>query len=382
MTIATPSPRVRRLLILLAAALTGAAAIAGFATVRNHPARADASSPRAAALEFLPQDLYVVEPQTLELSLPLTGTLTPLTEATVKAKVAGELVQVLAREGESVARGQVLARIDTTELQARAAAKRAEAEAARAQLVLATKNRETQMALLTKNFISQNAFDATQSTYEVAAARLRAAEADLAVAQKALGDAVLTAPISGVIAQRFAQPGERVPVDARVASIVDLSRLQLEAAVPAAEIGRVRVGMPVSFRVDGFGEREFAGRIERINPSTIAGSRSINVYAVIDNPAGLLRAGLFAQGGLTLERFERALIVPATAVREENGRRFVYLLDDQTLRRRTVTAETADASGRVRILSGLEPGTRVVRNDLGALRDGMAARVTTPRAAD
>lgn len=382
MTIATPSPRVRRLLILLAAALTGAAAIAGFATVRNHPARADASSSRAAALEFLPQDLYVVEPQTLELSLPLTGTLTPLTEATVKAKVAGELVQVLAREGESVARGQVLARIDTTELQARAAAKRAEAEAARAQLVLATKNRETQMALLTKNFISQNAFDATQSTYEVAAARLRAAEADLAVAQKALGDAVLTAPISGVIAQRFAQPGERVPVDARVASIVDLSRLQLEAAVPAAEIGRVRVGMPVSFRVDGFGEREFAGRIERINPSTIAGSRSINVYAVIDNPAGLLRAGLFAQGGLTLERFERALIVPATAVREENGRRFVYLLDDQTLRRRTVTAETADASGRVRILSGLEPGTRVVRNDLGALRDGMAARVTTPRAAD
>lgn len=376
------SPRARKLLLVLAAALTAAAAVAGFATVRHDPARADSSAPRAAVLEFLPQDLYVVEPQTLEHSLPLTGSMTPLTEATVKARVAGELVQVLVREGQTVARGQVIARIDTTELQARAAAKRAEAEAARAQLVLATKNRETQMALLAKNFISQNAFDATQSSYEVATARLRAAEADLAVAQKSLGDAVLTAPISGVVAQRFAQPGERVPVDARVASIVDLSRLQLEAAVPAAEIGRVRVGMPVSFRVDGFGEREFAGRIERINPSTIAGSRSINVYAVIDNPDRLLRAGLFAQGTLILERVEHALIVPATALREEGGQRFVYIVDEGILRKKSVAAEPADASGRVRILSGLQPGTRIVRNDLGALRDGAAARVTAPRTAD
>ena len=382
MKISKPNPAARKILIALSATLIGAATIAGFATVRNHPARADASAPGAAALEFLPQDLYVVEPQTLELSLPLTGTLTPLTEATVKAKVAGELVAVLVREGESVARGQVLARIDTTELQAKAAAKRAEVEATRAQLVLATKNRETQTALLAKNFISQNAFDATQSTYEVAAARLRAAEADLAVAQKALGDAVLKAPLSGIVAQRYVQAGERVAVDARVVSVVDLSRLQLEAPVPAAEIGRVRVGMPVSFRVDGFGEREFAGRIERINPSTIAGSRSINVYAVIDNPARLLRSGLFAQGALTLERVEHALIVPATAIREASGQRFVYVLDAGTLRKRTVNAGPADASGRVQILSGLEPGTRIVRNDLGPLREGSAARVAVPRAAE
>ena len=354
-------------------ALVGAAVAAGLATVRSN--RAAEPPAREQALEFLPGDILVLAPQTLERNLPLTGTLTPLNETTVKAKVAGELVEVTVREGETVRRGQVLARIDTTELSARAAAKRADVEAARAQLVLAEKNRATQKTLLEKNFISQSAFDSTQSVYEVALARLRAAEADLAVAQKALGDAVLSAPISGIVAQRLAQPGERVAVDARILAIVDLSRLQLEAAVPASEIGRVKVGQPVSFRVDGFGAREFAGHIERINPSTIAGSRSINVYAVIENPEGMLRGGLFAQGGLTLERVEGALLVPATALREELGERFVYRLADGVVRKAQVKTGPADGAGRVQVLAGLAAGDRIVTRDLGALREGAPARV-------
>jgi membrane fusion protein (multidrug efflux system) len=356
-----------------AAALIAAAAVAGLATVRSN--RAAEPPVREQALEFLPGDILVLAPQTLERSLPLTGTLTPLNETTVKAKVAGELVEVTVREGETVRRGQVLARIDTTELAARAAAKRADVEAARAQRVLAEKNRATQKTLLEKNFISQSAFDSTQSVYEVALARLQAAEADLAVAQKALGDAVLSAPISGIVAQRLAQPGERVPIDARILAIVDLSRLQLEAAVPASEIGRVKVGQPVSFRVDGFGAREFAGHIERINPSTIAGSRSINVYAVIENPEGMLRGGLFAQGGLTLERVEGALLIPATALREELGERFVYRLADGVVRKALVKTGPADAAGRVQVLAGLAAGDRIVTRDLGALREGAPARV-------
>jgi len=366
------TPR-RALLATGAALLIGAAAVAGLATVRKNQAAEPAA--REQALEFLPSDILVLAPQTLERSLPLTGTLTPLNETTVKAKVAGELVEVTVREGENVRRGQVLARIDTTELAARAAAKRADVEAARAQLVLAEKNRANQKTLLEKNFISQSAFDATQSAYEVALARLRAAEADLAVAQKALGDAVLSAPIAGIVAQRLAQPGERVPVDARILAIVDLSRLQLEAAVPASEIGRVKVGQPVSFRVDGFGAREFAGHIERINPSTIAGSRSINVYAVIENPDGMLRGGLFAQGGLTLERVEGALLIPATALREELGERFVYRLADGVVRKAPVKTGHVDGAGRVQVLAGLAAGDRVVRRDLGALREGTPARV-------
>jgi RND family efflux transporter MFP subunit len=366
----------RSLKILIAAAVAVALA-AGFAATRGK--RADGKAPAPAPVaEFLQSDLHIVAPGTLERSLPVTGTLTPFTEATVKAKVAGELVAVPVREGESVKQGQVLARIDLTEVQAKVAAREADVQAAKAQLVWAEKNRGQQKALLEKGFISQSAFDNVQSSHDVAAAKLRAAEAELVVARKSLGDAVLVAPFSGIVSQRHAQPGERVALDARVVSIVDLSRLQLEATVPPAAIGQVKVGQSMGFKVEGFGERAFAGRIERINPSALAGSRSISVYAVIDNPEGLLRGGMFAQGALTLARVDNALAVPASAVREEIGQTFVYAIEDNRVKRKNVKVGAADAEGRVQVLEGLAAGDRIVRVNLGSLREGVTARLAGP----
>jgi membrane fusion protein, multidrug efflux system len=371
--------RKRNLIVVAAIVVVGITA-AGFAAVRGKRAE---PGPGAAApvAEFLQNDLYIVEPGALERALPLTGSLTPLTEATVKAKVAGELVAVAAREGESVQQGQMLARIDPTEVRARVAAREADVQAAKAQLVWSQKNRIQQKALLDKAFISQSAFDSIQSNYDVAAAKLRAASAELVVARKSLGDAVLTAPFSGIVSLRHAQPGERVALDAKVISIVDLSRLQLEASVPPAAIGLVKVGQPMNFRVEGFGEREFAGRIERINPAATAGSRSISVYAVIDNREGLLRGGMFAQGALTLSRIDNALAVPASAVREEIGQTFVYVIDDGIVQRRNVRVGAPDAAGRVQVLEGLAAGDRIVRVNLGALREGVAARLSGPQPA-
>jgi len=379
----TSSTRTRRRALAALAILIAALAVyAGAQALRDKgpSAKAAPAAATATVVEFLPEDLYTVRRDALSRTLPLTGTLAALTSATVKAKVAGELVEVAVREGQAVKRGQLLARIDQTEVQARVAARQADAEAARAQLGLAEKNRSTQKSLLEKNFISQNAFDTTQSNQEVAAARLRAAEADLVSARKSLGDAVLLAPFAGVVSERHAQPGERVPLDGKVVSLVDLTRLELEAAVPASTIARVKVGQPVAFRVDGFGEREFLGRIERINPATTAGSRSINLYAVIENSDGLLRGGLFAQGELILERIENALLAPASAVREETGRQYVYAIADGVLRRRLVKTGRPDAGDQVQVLEGLAEGERIVKSNLGLLREGVPAKVREPAA--
>jgi membrane fusion protein (multidrug efflux system) len=346
--------------------------------LRGRQNTADAATAGPVA-EFLQNDLYIVEPRALERTLPLTGSLMPFTEATVKAKVAGELVAVTVREGENVRQGQVLAKIDLTEVQAKVAAREADVAATNAQLVWADKNRSQQKALLDKAFISQSAFDNIQSNYDVAVAKQRAAEADLVVARKSQGDAVLVAPFSGIVSQRHAQPGERIPLDAKVVSIVDLSRLELEASVPPAAIGQVKVGQTMNFRVEGFGERDFAGRIERINPSATAGSRSISVYAVIDNADGLLRGGMFAQGALTLSRVDNALAVPASAVREEIGQTFVYAIEDGLVKRKNVKVAPPDAAGRVQVLAGLAAGDRIVRVNLGSLKEGLAARLSGPQ---
>jgi len=379
MTALQPKSR-RPFVILVIAAL--AVVLIGAATLRGRQSAADAAASARSegpVAEFLQDDLYIVEPRGLDRVLPLTGSLAPLTEATVKAKVAGELVAVTVREGESVKQGQVLARIDLTEVQAKVAAREADVAGARAQLVWAEKNRNQQKALLEKSFISQSAFDNIQSNYEVAAAKLHAADAELVVARKSQGDAVLVAPFSGIVSQRHAQPGERVALDAKVVSIVDLSRLQLEASVPPAAIGQVQVGQAMSFRVEGFGERDFAGRIERINPAATAGSRSISVYAVIDNREGLLRGGMFAQGALTLSRIDGALVVPASAVREEIGQTFVYAIDGGLVKKKNVRVGPPDAAGRVQVLDGLAAGDQIVRVNLGSLREGVAARLSGPQ---
>jgi membrane fusion protein, multidrug efflux system len=374
----------RRSMVMIAVVVfivlvVSAIALRGRQTAIDAASAAKTAGPVA---EFLQDDLYIVEPRNLDRVLPLTGSLAPLTEATVKAKVAGELVAVTVREGESVKQGQVLAKIDLTEVQAKVAAREADVAAAKAQLVWAEKNRNQQKALLDKSFISQSAFDNIQSNYDVAVAKLHAADAELVVARKSQGDAVLVAPFSGIVSLRHAQPGERVALDAKVVSIVDLSRLQLEASVPPAAIGQVRIGQEMNFRVEGFGEREFAGRIERINPAATVGSRSISVYAVIENREGLLRGGMFAQGALTLSRVDNALAVPASAVREEIGQTFVYAIEDGLIKRKNVKVGAPDAAGRVQVLDGLAAGDRIVRVNLGSLREGVAAKLSGPQTSE
>lgn len=368
-----PSTKIPWLQVLIGA-LAVAAVIVTIAKISGIQAQSAAPGARA-VLEFLSSDLLTVQNETFVRGIPITGTLLPLNEATVKAKVAGELIEVNVREGMAVKKGQVLARIDPTEVHARLAARDADVEAASAQLDLAGKNRATQLSLVDKNFISRNAFDATQNAYDVALARLRSAQAERALARKSQDDAVLVAPINGVVSQRFAEPGERIALDGRILAIVDLSRLELEATLPTASMSEVRVGQKLSIRVEGASARELTGTLERINPAANAGTRSINVYAVIDNAGAHLRAGMFAQGAIQLRRIDNALVIPRSAIRLDGGKRHVYVIDGNTLKRAEISPGEEDGAGRIQILSGIAPGNVIVKNNLGILKEGASVRI-------
>lgn len=374
------TPRSRAILRLVAAVLAlFVAAVAGaFAISRAQPA-APARMPEP-VIEFDAADVTEIQARPLARTLPITGTLRPYAEAAVKAKVPGEIMQLTVREGDAVRAGQLIGRIDTTETSAQLAEREADREAARAQYEVASKNLETQRALLARKFISQTAFDSTQGNYQVAAAKLKAAQAGVQVAAKLMRDTALVAPMNGIVSARNAQRGERVGVDTRVVTVVDVSRLELSAALPASEIAAVQVGQEVEFRVSGFDDRIFRGRIDRINPTASAGSRSIELYGVIDNRDGLLRGGMFAEGRLIVGRRDEALVVPAAAVREERGERFVYLLDNGRLARRGVTLGI-HAGDEVQVLSGLQAGERVVRHNLGTLTEGAQVRIVSSPAA-
>ncbi len=343
------------------------------------PAAPVASAP--ASVEFAPGDLAVMQPGRMVRSVPLTGTLRPVNQTVVRTKVAGDLREAPVREGMPVKRGQTVARIDPTEYEVRVRERDAQRLAAEAQLEQAKRTLDNTRQLHERGFVSQSALDQVLSAREVAAGNRDAAIAQLALARKALADTVLTAPIDGVVAERFAQPGEKLPVDGRVLSIVDLSRMEIEAPVPAAEVGGVLIGQAVELRIEGVAQRQ-TGRVVRIAPTTQPGTRSVPVYIALDNRDPSVRAGLFAQGSLAVESRDGVLALPAAAIRDAGARLFVYAIDDGRLVERDIRLGMRDdASGTVEVREGLRTGERVVVANLGALRAGSLVKVAEPGAA-
>jgi membrane fusion protein (multidrug efflux system) len=193
------------------------------------------------ALEFRPADLTRVTTQPLARWLPICGALQPVNQATVKAKVSGDVTRILVREGERVRAGQVMARIETADLEARLLEKVGALDSAKAQLALAAKTRASNLALLKQNFTSQNAFDSSESSLNVARGSVKSAEAQVQLARNALADAVVTSPLDDSVAKRHVQPGEKIASDAPLVTVVDLRDMALQAAAPAVDVPQAAI---------------------------------------------------------------------------------------------------------------------------------------------
>jgi RND family efflux transporter MFP subunit len=167
------------------------------------------------------------------------------------------------------------------------------------------------------------------------------------------------------------QPGEKVPFDAPLVTIVDLADLEMQAMVPASDVPELKVGMAVDLGVNGFGERRFAGRIDRINPSTEPGTRAILVYVTLRNPDTLLRGGMFADGRIALNASAPVTTLPAAAVRNDAGLTYVWAIDAGKLVKRVIVVGRRDAdSGLVEVKSALPPGMPVLATRFDNLREG------------
>ncbi|MEO5764994.1 MAG: efflux RND transporter periplasmic adaptor subunit [Casimicrobiaceae bacterium] len=343
------------------------------------PRGEDATKSAPVALQFTPGDLTYIESKPLSRWLPVSGTFQPVRQAIVKAKVGGDVRTITVREGETVHAGQMLARIDTSDLDAKLIDRTGALESARAQLALADKTRTMNTRLLNEKFISQNAFDSADSSYNVAQGNVKSMEAQVQLARNALKDTVVVAPLSGVVAKRHVQPGEKVAIEAPLVTVVDLKDLEVQALVPAIDVPELRIGMPVEFSVDGFGERRFTGRVERINPSTEPGTRALLVYVGLPNSDALLRSGMFATGRIELAASAPAPTLPAAAVRTEAGQSFVWVIDNGKLARRVVTLGRRDeAQGLVEIKTALPPKLPVLSARFDNLKDGAPALVKAP----
>ena len=385
-------------LLLALILLVGGVVRALSARKAQSQALAEASAPAAAkaqgTVELAGTD--VVKLQTLDLvqGLPISGTLKAVNSAVIKARVAGELRGLTVREGDFVKAGQVIARIDASENQSRVRQTKEQAESAKAQVDVVQRQYDNNKALVDQGFISKTSLDTSLANLNAAQATYKAALAATDVAVKSVDDTVLRSPISGQVSQRLAQPGERLGVDAKIVEVLDLSRLELEATLSAADSIAVRVGQTAELKIEGSPQAVMA-RVARINPSAQAGSRSVLAYLSIDNQSNQgnqngasampntqpLRQGLFAQGTLGTSR-AALLAVPLSSVRTDKPAPYLQVIENGQVAHRAVelgargTASVAAGNEAVVALKGLPEGTVVIRGNIGAVREGTQVRFT------
>ena len=330
-------------------------------------------------LELIPAEVHTIKPRGLVDVVRFTGTTQPIDQTIVKGRVAGRLAEVLVREGDRVTEGQVLARFETTELQAKMNERQSALEAARADARWTARDRSDKETLANRNIVSQSAADQARATAENRASMVAVAEAQLDVARKNLADAEVKAPFDGVVGERIANQGESLPIDGKILALLDTSHVEITAQMPAADVIRMKVGQTAQVTLEGFGDRVFNGKITRISPTTQAGSRSIPVYVEITDRHEALRGGLFGTGTVTVQEKGHALAVPASAMRKDDQGDYVLIVEDGTLVRKPVGAVRTWSRGELVEVKGLESGMTVVSAPLPGLHAGQKVKIVETR---
>lgn len=366
----------------VAAAIVIAVTVAGATralNTRQAQKKALTAAPAAALpMTIAPNEVWTVRRQSLALGVPVSGVLRAVHSATIKARVAGELQGLSLREGDTVRAGQEVARIEAVEMQARLRQAQQQAEAARAQADISQRQYDNNRALVDQGFISRTALDTSQASLQAARSSYQAALSGADLARKALADTVLRSPLSGQVAQRLAQNGERVAVEARVLEVVDLSQLEVEALLAPADSVAVRAGQIARFTIEG-SSQALTAKVVRINPSAQAGNRSVPVYLSVDNTdrTAALRQGLFVQGTLNTGTAE-LLVVPLDAVRTDKPAPYVQVAVQDRVAHQNVTMgarSVADGQPLVAI-EGVPEGAQVLTARVGPLPEGTALHLS------
>ena len=347
--------------------------------------KAAAAAPAVAQtqVELASTDVMKAELRDITQGLAISGTVKAVNYAVIKARVAGELKEVLAREGDTVKAGDVLARIDPTEYQRRWQQAAEQATAAMAQMEIAKRAWENNQSLAAQNFISKAAMDNSLANFLGADASYKAAIAGANVARKALDDATLRAPFAGIVSGRAAQVGERVGIDAKIMELVDLNQLEVEVPLSPSESMDVRVGQMAALQVEDRKET-LGAKVKRISPSAQTGSRSVLIYLALDKAEGL-RHGLFAKGILGMGK-SQVLAVPLSSVRTDRAQPYVQVVEtvgDQlqvahkivVMGVRGMDISQPESETMVGV-TGLNEGSTVLKSNVGALREGMVVTYT------
>jgi membrane fusion protein, multidrug efflux system len=339
-------------------------------------AAAEAQAPEQPTL-ITADNIGVVESTTIASGPSISGELLAERSASVRAEVSGSVVQVYVDVGERVAKGTPLARIDATTANAAELSARTGVTATEAQAAQARKELDRAERLNAAGAIADRDLENARLAYSTTMAQLANVKSAYAQANKQLSNATVRAPFAGVVSAKVVSAGDVVAPGAALFTVVDPRSMRLEAAVPASQIGQIRVGQPVAFSVSGYGDRKFTGNVTRVSPVADPTTRQVQILASIPNSGGTLVGGLFAEGRVNSES-RTALVLPATAIDQRGATPVVMRLRGGRVERVAVTLGIRDEQREnFEITKGLQRGDTVLLGAAQAIGEGKQVRVSS-----
>jgi HlyD family secretion protein len=370
-------PQSRRGRVLAAVGITVALLAVLILVLRGASTRSRAPVAAAAAPAVTARPL-----ETMQVARGVTanGSVYAWQEIVVGPEVGGYRVAAVNVEvGDRVRRGQALVQLAEDMLAAEVASKRANLEQAQASLENAVSAYRRAHSLSGSGVVSQSDLDKLRSEELAARARVEVNKAELQTSELRLRHTRVTAPDDGIISARNVNVGQVAQAGTEMLRLLSKGRVEWRAEIPESRMREIRVGQKVKLTTaDG---AQLDGTVRAIAPTVESSTRAGLVY--VDIPSGAARPGMFARGEIVLGQ-SAASMVPLSSIVTQDGYTYVFVVSEQQLvvRRRVETGAVRDK--QIEIVSGVEPGERIVDKGAGFLKDGDRVRVVlgTPDGGD
>jgi RND family efflux transporter MFP subunit len=342
------------LFALSAAVLTGCGKTPG----KDKDAAKDAGPP----LLISQDDVVVLRSNALNSGPSITGSIEPERRADLRAEVQAVVIAVLKENGDPVKRGDLLVRLDQTAIRDSLNSAQASMTAAAQAYEQAERQYQRMVTLRQTNVVSAQQLEDVEIRRNSALSEREAARARVVTARQQLERTEVRAPFDGIVSDRKVSAGDTAQVGKELLKVIDPSSLRFEGLVSADSIGEVEVGQPVWFRIHGFGERDFTGKVTRVNPAANTTTRQVEVLVSFDDSSQQPNvAGLYAEGHVETRSTDTLALATATVVREGDSS-YAWLVKEGKLHKVALTLGERDPrTGDFAIKSGLVEGDQVLR---------------------
>ncbi|MCD2519232.1 efflux RND transporter periplasmic adaptor subunit [Massilia sp. G4R7] len=344
-------------------------------------AKADAKDKRPTQLQVAPEDVLTIQSDTLTSGPVVTGSIQPERKADLRAEVSAVVLQVLKENGDPVKRGDVLARLDETAIRDTVSSADEAVRAASQALDQANRQLERMKTLRASGMTSAVGLDEAEVRRNSLQSELSAAKSRAATARQQLNRTVVRAPFDGIVSERKVSAGDTATIGKELVKVIDPNSMRFQGRVSADSIASVRIGQKVNFRVNGYGDQQFAGVIKRIDPAANAVTRQVEVVIEFADKAQPKVAGLYAEGRVDAASTD-ALMLPEAALVKAGDKAYTWRIKDKKLSKVDLVVGARDPrTGNVEIKQGLAQGDVVLRSPTSNLKDGQTVEMATARVA-